>query len=130
MNKKVTKKSAPKKVAKKVVKKAATKKVVKKPATKKATAIAKVKVFKHKRVVLEPIGTETLPEMVFVSAGPNWAKDIVGKRYANQTYAIAAIEALDSEKVIAKGAKAVTKELLAAGATPMENSDIDIEEEK
>jgi len=134
MNKKVTKKSAPKKVAKKVVKKAATKKVVKKtakkPATKKATAIAKVKVFKHKRVVLEPIGTETLPEMVFVSAGPNWAKDIVGKRYANQTYAIAAIEALDSEKVIAKGAKAVTKELLAVGATPMENSDIDIEEEK
>jgi len=130
MNKKVTKKSAPKKVAKKVVKKAATKKVVKKTATKKATAIAKVKVFKHKRVVLEPIGTETLPEMVFVSAGPNWAKDIVGKRYANQTYAIAAIEALDSEKVIAKGAKAVTKELLAAGATPMENSDIDIEEEK
>ena len=130
MNKKVTKKSAPKKVAKKAVKKAATKKVVKKTATKKATAIAKVKVFKHKRVVLEPIGTETLPEMVFVSAGPNWAKDIVGKRYANQTYAIAAIEALDSEKVIAKGAKAVTKELLAAGATPMENSDIDIEEEK
>ncbi len=130
MNKKVTKKSAPKKVAKKVVKKAATKKVVKKTATKKATAIAKVKVFKHKRVVLEPIGTETLPEMVFVSAGPNWAKDIVGKRYANQTYAIAAIEALDSEKVIAKGAKAVTKELLAAGATPMENSDIDIDDEK
>jgi len=130
MNKKVTKKSAPKKVAKKVVKKAATKKVVKKPATKKATAIAKVKVFKHKRVVLEPIGTETLPEMVFVSAGPNWAKDIVGKRYANQTYAIAAIEALDSEKVIAKGAKSVTKELLAAGATPMENSDIDIDDEK
>ncbi len=130
MNKKVTKKSAPKKVAKKVVKKAATKKVVKKTATKKATAIAKVKVFKHKRVVLEPIGTETLPEMVFVSAGPNWAKDIVGKRYANQTYAIAAIEALDSEKVIAKGAKSVTKELLAAGATPMENSDIDIDDEK
>jgi len=106
----------------------ATKKKVTK--SKKATAIAKVKAFKHKRVTLESIGNESMPDMVFVASGPSWAKDIVGKRYVNETFAIAAIEALDSEKVIAKGAKSVKKELLAAGATPMENADIDIDEEK
>ena len=104
----------------------ATKKAVakKKPATKKAKAIAKVSVLKHKRVVLEPIGTETLPDMVFVSAGPAWAKDIVGKRYANATYAISAIEALDSEKVIAKGAKSILKEMDAAGIVPLDVNNI------
>ena len=104
--------------------KATTKKATKKPATKKATAIAKVKAFKHKRVVLEPIGTESLPDMVFVSAGPAWASDIVGKRYANITYAINAIEALDSEKVIAKGAKSILKEMDAAGIVPLDVENI------
>ena len=96
--------------------------------SKKATAIAKVKVFKHKRVTLEPIGTETFPEMVFVASGPSWASSIVGKRYVNEGRAIAIIEALDAEKAIAKGAKAVTKELLAAGVTPLDTTDIETEE--
>jgi len=100
-------------------KKAATKKKAVKKVSKKAKSIAKVKTLKHKRVVLEPIGTESLPEMVFVSAGPVWAKSIIGKRYANPTYAINAIEALDSEKVIAKGAKSVLKEMDAAGIVPL-----------
>ena len=63
--------------------------------------------------------------MVFVSAGPAWAKDIVGKRYVNTEAAIAIIEALDNEKVIAKGAKAVKKELVAAGVTPFENDTVE-----
>ena len=104
----------------------ATKKKVTK--SKKATAIAKVKAFKHKRVTLEAIGTESFPEMVFVAAGPSWASSIVGKRYVNEGRAIAVIEALDAEKSIAKGAKAVTKELLAAGVTPLDTSDIETEE--
>ena len=104
--------------ARKLRGKATTKKATKK-VSKKAEAIAKVKAFKHKRVVLEPIGTESLPDMVFVSAGPSWAKDIVGKRYVNTAYAITAIEALDSEKVIAKGAKSVLKEMDAAGIVPL-----------
>lgn len=116
----------------KVIKKAVkpTAKKVAKKVSKKATAIAKVKANKYKRVVLESIGTESMPDMVFVAAGPSWAMDIVGKRYVSESFAIAAIEALDSEKVIAKGAKSVKKELLAAGATPMENTDIDIDDEK
>ena len=104
----------------------ATKKKVTK--SKKATAIAKVKAFKHKRVTLEAIGNESFPDMVFVAAGPAWASEIVGKRYVNEVKAIAIIEALDAEKNIAKGAKAVTKELLAAGLTPLDNSDIETEE--
>jgi len=100
----------------------ATKKKVTK--SKKATAIAKVKVFKHKRVTLEPIGTEPLPDMVFIASAPAWAKSIVGKRYANTTYAINAIEALDSEKVIAKGAKSILKEMDAAGIVPLDVENI------
>ena len=110
--KKVVKKSAPKKAVKKAV--------AKKPATKKAVSMAKVSGFKHKRVILEAVGTESLPDMVLVSAGPTWAKAIVGKRYVNTTRAISAIEALDAEKVIAKGAKSILKEMDAAGITPMD----------
>lgn len=105
--------------ARKLRGKATPKKKATKKVTKKAEAITKVKAFKHKRVTLEPIGTETLPDMVFVAAGPSWASEIIGKRYANTTYAITAIEALDSEKVIAKGAKAVLKEMDAAGIVPL-----------
>jgi hypothetical protein len=109
----------------------ATKKVTKrksaKVVTKKAKAIAKVKAFKHKRVVMEPVGTESLPDMVFIASAPAWAKDIVGKRYVNADRAIAIIEALDTEKAIAKGAKAVKKELLAAGVTPLDNTNIETE---
>ena len=117
---------ATKKVTKKAVKPTA-KKTAKK-VSKKAEAIAKVKAHKYKRVTLEPIGTESFPEMVFVAAGPAWASSIVGKRYVNEGRAIAIIEALDAEKSIAKGAKAVTKELLAAGVTPLDTTDIETEE--
>lgn len=106
----------------------ATKKVTKKNSAKKTTkrakAMEKIKAFKHKRVTLEPIGTESLPDMVFVSSAPAWAKSIVGKRYANTTYAINAIEALDSEKVIAKGAKSILKEMDAAGIVPLDVENI------
>ena len=110
--KKVVKKSAPKKAVKKAV--------AKKPATKKAVSMAKVSGLKHKRVILEAVGTESLPDMVLVSAGPSWAKPIVGKRYVDTVRAISAIEALDAEKVIAKGAKSILKEMDAAGIVPLD----------
>jgi hypothetical protein len=109
----------------------ATKKVTKrksaKVVTKKAKAIAKVKAIKHKRVSIEPIGTESLPDMVRIVSGPSWVSDLIGKRYVSIDYAITQIEALDAEKVIAKGAKAVIKEMEAAGVTPMETSEIESE---
>jgi hypothetical protein len=118
-------KKATKKVVKKsAAKKPAVKKAVKKPATKKAVSMAKVSGFKHKRVILEAVGTESLPDMVLVSAGPSWAKPIVGKRYVDTTRAISAIEALDAEKVIAKGAKSILKEMDAAGIVPMDVENI------
>lgn len=118
-----TKKVTKSKSAKVVTKKTVTKK------TKKATAIAKVKALKHKRVVLEPIGTETLPDMVRIVSGPSWASDLIGKRYANFEYAVAQIEFLDTEKVIAKGAKAVKTELVAAGVTPLDTESIETDGE-
>jgi hypothetical protein len=111
MSKKITKKPAVKKAVKKSVKPTVKK------ATKKATAM---NVIKHKRVILELVGTESMPEMVFVSAAPAWAKSIVGKRYINEDRAKAIIEALDAEKLISKGAKSVLKEMDAAGITPLD----------
>ena len=102
MNKKVTKKST---------------KPAKKAVSKKATAM---NVIKHKRVILELVGTESMPEMVFVSAAPAWAKSIVGKRYINEDRAKAVIEALDAEKLISKGAKSILKEMDAAGIVPLD----------
>jgi hypothetical protein len=111
MSKKVTKKPVVKKAVKKSVKPA------KKAASKKAVAM---NVIKHKRVILELVGTESMPEMVFVSAAPAWAKSIVGKRYINEDRAKAIIEALDAEKLISKGAKSVLKEMDAAGIVPLD----------
>jgi hypothetical protein len=100
-----------KKITKKSVKPA------KKAVSKKAVAM---NVIKHKRVVLELIGTESIPEMVFVSAAPAWAKSIVGKRYVNEDRAKAIIEALDAEKAISKGAKSILKEMDANGIVPLD----------
>ena len=106
MNKKVTKKSV---------------KPAKKAVSKKAVAM---NVIKHKRVVLEQVGTESLPDMVFISAAPAWAKAIVGKRYVSLDRAKAIIEALDAEKLINKGAKSILKEMDAAGITPLDVDNI------
>ena len=102
MNKKVTKKSI------KPAKKAASKKVV------------AMNIIKHKRVVLESVGTESLPDMVFVSAAPAWAKAIIGKRYVSLDRAKTIIETLDAEKLISKGAKNLLKEMDAAGIVPLD----------
>jgi hypothetical protein len=106
MSKKITKKSV---------------KPAKKAASKKAVAM---NVIKHKRVIMELVGTESMPEMVFVSAAPAWAKSIVGKRYINEDRAKAIIEALDAEKLISKGAKSVLKEMDAAGIVPLDVENI------
>jgi hypothetical protein len=102
MSKKVTKKSV---------------KPAKKAASKKAVAM---NIIKHKRVVLECVGTESLPDMVFISAAPAWAKSLVGKRYVSLDRAKATIEALDAEKLISKGAKSLIKEMDAAGIIPLD----------
>ena len=102
MSKRITKKSV---------------KPAKKAASKKATAM---NVIKHKRVVMELVGTESLPDMVFVSSAPAWAKSIVGRRYVNEDRAKAVIEALDAEKLINRGAKSILKEMDAAGIVPLD----------
>ena len=102
-------------MSKKVTKKAV--KPAKKAASKKAVAM---NIIKHKRVVLEQVGTESLPDMVFISAAPAWAKAIVGKRYVSLDRAKAIIEALDAEKLINKGSKSILKEMDAAGIVPLD----------
>jgi len=95
------------------------KKVIQKSVKASKKAIA-MNIIKHKRVVLESVGTESLPDMVFVSAAPAWASTIVGKRYVNLDRAKAIIETLDAEKLISKGAKNLIKEMDAAGIVPLD----------
>ena len=92
-------------------------KPAKKAASKKVIAM---NIIKYKRVILESVPTESLPDMVFVSAAPAWAKAIVGKRYVSLDRAVSIIEALDAEKLISKGAKNLLKEMDAAGITPLD----------
>jgi len=92
--------------------------------TPKAKKMAIVNSFKHKRVVMESVGTESLPDMVFISAAPAWAKSIVGKRYVNMDKAKAVIEALDAEKLISKGEKSILKEMDANGIVPLDVENI------
>jgi len=92
--------------------------------TPKAKKMAIVNLFKHKRVVMESVGTESLPDMVFISAAPAWAKSIVGKRYVNLDRAKAVIEALDAEKLISKGEKSILKEMDANGIVPLDVENI------
>jgi hypothetical protein len=102
-------------MSKRVIKKSV--KPTAKKATKKAVAM---NVIKHKRVIMELVGNEALPEMVFISAAPAWAKSLVGKRYVSLDRAKAIIEALDAEKLISKGAKNLLKEMDAAGIVPLD----------
>lgn len=92
-----------------------------KKVTKKATAM---NVIKHKRVVLESVPTESMPEMVCIVSAPAWAKSIVGKRYINEDRAKAIIEGLDAEKLISKGRKSILKEMDAAGIVPLDVENI------
>ena len=123
-----TKKKVTKKAVKATTKKKATPKKVTKPVSKKAKAIATVKAFKHKRIAIEPVPHDTLTELVKVTAGPDWASELFGKRYVSINYAIIAIDAIDAERNIAKGAKYVGKEMVAAGVTPLDTTEIETDE--
>jgi hypothetical protein len=141
MNKKVTKKSAPKKVAKKVVKKAATKKVVKKtakkPATKKAKSIKTIQALregfkagskknplphiKYLNCAISDVSNEKFPEMVQITMGPaKIMDDLSGRRYVNLEYAKIAIDEIHGFNIVAKGLTKVADELADLGIAAVE----------
>ena len=115
-------------MATKKLTKKAVKATPKKKATKKAVAIAKVKAFKHKRITIEPVPHDTLTELVRITAGPEWASELFGKRYVNTTYAVMAIDAIDAELNIANGAKHVENELVSPGVLPLDTTEVESEE--
>jgi hypothetical protein len=107
MAKKATKKPAVKKV---------TKKKVTKPTKKKTTKVVKKKVTNTKGVKIsnfsfEPIAHPKFSELVVFTKAPSWAKDIVGKRYLNPSFATKMINTLTAERVINSGKKAAKKEV-------------------
>ena len=121
----------------KVVKKTATKKAVKKttkPVTKKAVtkkpAVKKVKVTDpnvYGKFYIEPIGTDTMPELVTITKAPKAYEGFIGKKYISRDKCITTIEAVKAGDNIDKGAKSIAKELDALGIIPMEAVETDEE---
>jgi hypothetical protein len=95
-----------------------SKRVIKK--SPKAAKMETIKAMKHKRVILEAVGTPTIPDMVSIVSGPAWAKSLIGRRFVTMEAAIVQIEALDVEKTISKGAKSILKEMDANGIVPLD----------
>jgi hypothetical protein len=138
--KKVTKKSVKptaKKATKKVLKPKAAKaaKVVKAKASApnplkycKANAKNPNPYYRYTNFSLMEYGNESFPDMIIINAGPAWGRELFGRKYVNLEFACKAVDALHGEQIISKGAKLVTKEMLAAGVAPLDNSDIDIED--
>jgi hypothetical protein len=117
----------------KVVKKTATKKAVKK-VTKKAVAkkpaVKKVKVVDpnvYGKFYIEPIGTESMPELVTITKAPKAYEGFIGKKYITRAKCITTIEAVKAGESIDKGAKSIAKELDALGIAPLEVESIDEE---
>jgi hypothetical protein len=119
---KVVKKTATKKaVTKKVVKKA----VAKKPAVKKAVKV--VDPNSYGKFYIEPIGTESMPELVTITKAPKVYEGFIGKKYISRAKCITTIEAVKAGESIDKGAKSIAKELDSLGIVPME---VESDEEK
>jgi hypothetical protein len=122
MNKKVTKKSAPKKVAKKVVKK---------PATKKAKSIKTVQAIrdgfkkpsKHNplpylrylNTSISDVSNEKFPEMVQITAGPSKFSELFGRKYVNLAYAKLAVDTIHGDCIVDRSGAAIEAELLGIG---------------
>ena len=122
MNKKVTKKSAPKKVSKKVVKK---------PATKKAKSIKTVQAIrdgfkkpsKHNplpylrylNTSISDVSNEKFPEMVQITAGPSKFSELFGRKYVNLAYAKLAVDTIHGDCIVDRSGAAIEAELLGIG---------------
>jgi hypothetical protein len=109
MAKKATKKTAVKKVTKKKVTKPTKKKTTK--AVKKTATKPKAKGVSVSKFSFEPISHPKFSELVVFTKAPSWAKDIVGKRYLNPSFATKMINTLTAERVINSGKKAAKKEV-------------------
>ena len=71
--------------------------------------------FRYQMFSVSKSTTEKYPDMVEVSRGPKWGKEIVGKKYLNETYAVKAIELIKSEYLISKSKSKVMKTLEKEG---------------
>ena len=67
--------------------------------------------FRYQMFSVSKVGNEKYPNMVEITRGPKWGKDIIGKKYLDENYAIKAIELFKSEHLINR-AKSQTIKML------------------
>lgn len=67
--------------------------------------------FRYQMFSVSRVENEKYPNMVEISRGPKWGKDIIGKKYLDETYAVKAIDLFKSEYMITKSKVKVIKTL-------------------
>jgi hypothetical protein len=70
---------------------------------------------KHSNFRIELFPHEKFSEMVTITKGPSFGKELFGKKFINYAKAVGAIDILCGEKLISKGAKSAKEELMELG---------------
>ena len=70
---------------------------------------------KHSNFRIELFPHEKFGEMVIITKGPSFGKELFGKKFINYAKAVGAIDIVCGEKLISKGAKAAQEELMELG---------------
>lgn len=71
--------------------------------------------YRYQLFSISKVGNEKYPDMVEISRGPKWGKEIIGKKYLNPMFAIKSIDLHKSENLIQKDKKKVVKSLEREG---------------
>lgn len=71
----------------------------------------------------EPVQHQTYREMVQIVKTPSWARDVLGKRFINESAAVKMISSLSAEKVIKTGVITAKKEVVETMGELMEETE-------
>jgi hypothetical protein len=67
--------------------------------------------FRYQMFSVCKVENEKYPDMVEISRGPKWGKEIIGKRYLDESYAVKAIDLFKGNHLIDKSKVKVLKTL-------------------
>jgi hypothetical protein len=71
--------------------------------------------FRYEMFSVSKVSTKKYPELVEITRGPKWAKEIVGKKFLDEKYAIKYIDAFKAINLIEKSKTKVIKTLEKEG---------------
>jgi hypothetical protein len=70
---------------------------------------------KHSNFRIELFPHEKFGEMVIITKGPSFGKELFGKKFINYSKAVIAIDVICADKLISKGAKEAREEMMELG---------------